>query len=50
MKDNLAHPRALHIIQELLIDIEWLDPDFPWGTLGPLKLHLTPFFGPPELQ
>ena len=34
MEDNLAHPRALSIIQEVLVDIERLDPDFHGERLG----------------
>lgn len=48
---NLAHPRASPTVQELLVDIERLDPDFHGGTPGPLMLHLsTPVFEPPEVH
>ena len=48
---NLAHPRASPTLQELLVDIERLDPDFHVGTPGPLMLHLsTPVSEPPELH
>lgn len=31
---NLAHFRALPIIQMPLVDTEWLDPEIPWEMLG----------------